>query len=68
MMTACAIEKIDSCPMEGFVPLQVAEILELQKLNLFPVLMLPIGHRHDDDLNQHLVKVRKPMTDYVINF
>jgi nitroreductase len=68
MMTACAIEQVDSCPMEGFVPNQVAEILELQKLNLFPVLMLPVGYRHEEDLNQHLTKVRKPMADYVINF
>jgi nitroreductase len=68
MMTACALEKVDSCPMEGFVPNQVAEILELQKMNLFPVLMLPVGYRHKEDLNQHLIKVRKPMADYVINF
>jgi nitroreductase len=68
MMTACALEKVDSCPMEGFVPDQVAEILELQKLNLFPVLMLPVGYRDEDDLNQHLTKVRKSMNDYVINF
>lgn len=67
MMTACAIEKVDCCPMEGFVPNQVAEILDLQKMNLIPVLMLPVGYRHDEDLNQHLIKVRKSMNDYVIN-
>ncbi len=68
MMTACALEKVDSCPMEGFVPNQVADILELQKLNLFPVLMLPVGYRHEEDLNQHLTKVRKSMSEYVMNF
>lgn len=67
MMTACALEKVDCCPMEGFVPNQVAEILELQKLNLIPVLMLPVGYRHEEDLNQHLTKVRKSMSDYVLN-
>ncbi len=68
MMTACALEKVDSCPMEGFVPQQVAEILDLEKLNLFPVLMLPVGYRHADDLNQHLPKVRKTMNEFLINF
>lgn len=68
MMTACALESVDCCPMEGFVPNQVAEVLELQKLNLIPVLMLPVGYRHEEDKNQHLVKVRKSMNDFVINF
>jgi len=68
MMTACGLEKVDSCPMEGFVPQQVAVILDLEKLNLFPVLMLPVGYRHADDLNQHLPKVRKTMNEFLINF
>lgn len=68
MMTACAIEKIDSCPMEGFKPNDVVEILGLDKLNLLPVLMLPIGYRSVECTFQHLTKVRKPLAEYVINF
>ena len=68
MMAACALEKVDSCPMEGFIASQVAEVLELDKLNLFPVLLLPVGYRSEECSNQHLAKVRKPLSDYVINF
>jgi nitroreductase / dihydropteridine reductase len=67
MLTACAIEQVDSCPMEGFIPEQVSEILELQSRSLFPVLMLPIGYRSNEDANQHLPKVRMPLSEYVIN-
>ncbi len=67
MLTACALEQVDSCPMEGFVPEKVSEILELQKLNLFPVLMLPIGYRAAEDANQNLPKVRVPLSEYIIN-
>ena len=30
LLTVCAIEKIDACPMEGFIPEQYDEILGLQ--------------------------------------
>ena len=33
LLTVCAIEKIDACPMEGFVPEQYDEILGLQSQN-----------------------------------
>lgn len=67
MLTACALEQVDSCPMEGFIPEQVSEILELQSRSLFPALMLPIGYRSHEDANQHLTKVRVPLSEYIIN-
>jgi nitroreductase / dihydropteridine reductase len=66
MMMACAIEKVDACPMEGFQPDAYAEILNLKAMNLFPILGLPIGYRSVEDNFQRLKKVRQPMKDYVI--
>ncbi len=66
LMTACAIEKVDSCPMEGFQPHLYSQILDLESKNLFPILALPIGYRSAEDKNQHLKKVRKSMNNYII--
>ena len=67
-MTVCAIEKIDACPMEGFIPEKIDEILELKKRNLKSVLLLPIGYRAEDDFISKLKKVRKPIAETVIHF
>lgn len=67
LMTICALEKIDSCPMEGFIPDKIDEILELKKRKLKSVLLLPIGYRADDDFMRTLKKVRKPLEETVIN-
>ncbi|MCB9188705.1 MAG: NAD(P)H-dependent oxidoreductase [Flavobacteriales bacterium] len=67
LLTACALEQIDSCPMEGFKPKEISEVLDLESLGLYPTLLLPIGYRSEEDKNQHLIKVRKPITDFVSN-
>ncbi len=41
-LAACAENQIASCPMEGFVASQVAEILDLSS-NLSPVVLLAVG-------------------------
>lgn len=66
LMTVCAIEDIDSCPMEGFVPSKYDEILQLQQKGLKSVLLLPVGYRADDDMFADLKKVRKPISETVI--
>lgn len=66
LMTVCALEKIDACPMEGFISQKVDEILELDKLNLTSTLLLPIGYRAKDDFMSKLKKVRKPLKEVVI--
>jgi nitroreductase len=66
LMTVAAIEKIDSCPMEGFNPAKYDEILELDKYNLKSVLVLPVGFRAEDDFMKDLKKVRKNIEDVVI--
>ncbi|MDY7393723.1 NAD(P)H-dependent oxidoreductase [Aureibaculum sp. 2210JD6-5] len=66
LMTVCALEKIDSCPMEGFNAQKFDEILELKKQNLKSVLVLPVGYRAEDDFMSTLKKVRKPIEETVI--
>ncbi|MGB5417551.1 NAD(P)H-dependent oxidoreductase [Algibacter sp.] len=66
LMTVCAIEGIDSCPMEGFLPSKYDEILKLNEKGLKSVLLLPIGYRAEDDFFSTLKKVRKPIEEAVI--
>ena len=66
LMTVCAIESIDSCPMEGFLPHQFDAILNLNKLGLKSVLLLPVGYRAEDDMFSEFKKVRKPLEEAVI--
>lgn len=66
LLTVCALEKIDSCPMEGFIPEKYDEILKLNEQNLSSTLVLPIGFRANDDYMKDLKKVRKNIEDVVI--
>lgn len=66
LMTVCAIESVDACPMEGFIPEQYDEVLNLKKRNLKSVLLLPIGYRAEDDKFASFKKVRKTIDDAVI--
>ena len=66
LMTACAIEEIDSCPMEGFLPDKIDELLDLKKYNLKSVLLLPVGYRAKDDMFSEMKKVRKDLSETII--
>ena len=66
LMTVCAIEEIDSCPMEGFLPEELDKVLNLDKHELKSVLLLPVGFRAEDDMFASLKKVRKPISDTVL--
>jgi nitroreductase len=66
LLTVCALEKIDSCPMEGFIPEKYDEVLNLKQQNLTSVLALPVGFRADDDYMKDLAKVRKNTADTII--
>jgi nitroreductase len=67
LMTVCAVEKIDNCPLEGFIPEKIDEILDLKEKGLKSVLMLPVGVRAEDDIMQNMKKVRKPLSDVIID-
>ena len=66
LLTVCAMQQIDSCPMEGFNPEKYDEILQLTERNLKSVLVLPVGFRAEDDYMKDLKKVRKNITETVI--
>lgn len=66
LMTVCAVEEIDSCPMEGFLPEELDKVLNLDKHELKSVLLLPVGFRAEDDMFASLKKVRKPISDTVL--
>lgn len=61
-LAACAENQIASCPMEGFVPDQVAKILELSS-NLTPVVLLAVG-QHSGKEEAH-PRFRFPESDLV---
>src|SRR5690606_13651084 len=65
MLTVCAMGGIDACPMEGFSTKEYDEVLELNSKNLQSVLIMPVGHRAEDDFMADLKKVRKPLKDSV---
>lgn len=60
LMFAAALEKIDSCPMEGFKKDLMEEILELDTQNESVAVTLALGYRSEEDDFQKLKKVRKP--------
>lgn len=66
LMTVCAVEGIDSCPMEGFMPAKFDELLKLSDKGLTSVLLLPVGYRATDDMFSAFKKVRKPIEEAVI--
>jgi nitroreductase len=66
LMTVCAIEQIDACPMEGFLPEKYDEILGLNQKNLKSVLVMPVGYRADDDMFASFKKVRKELNNSII--
>lgn len=66
LLTVCALEKIDACPMEGFTPEKYDEVLNLEEKNLTSVLVLPVGFRANDDYMKDLKKVRKQVNEVVL--
>lgn len=68
LLTVCALEEIDACPIEGFEPQKYDEILQLKEKNLQSVLVLPIGYRAEDDIFSDFKKVRKPLDDSILEF
>ncbi|WP_044397579.1 NAD(P)H-dependent oxidoreductase [Lacinutrix sp. Hel_I_90] len=66
LLTVCALEHIDACPMEGFSPKDYDTILNLKEKELQSVLIMPIGYRAEGDFMAKLGKVRKDLEDSVI--
>ncbi len=68
LLTVCAVEQIDACPMEGFVPEKYDELLGLQEKDLSSVLVMPIGYRAEDDMFATFKKVRKSIESNVLDY
>ncbi|WP_340074180.1 NAD(P)H-dependent oxidoreductase [Leptobacterium sp. I13] len=66
LLTICATEGIDACPMEGFVPEKYDAILSLASKGLESVLVMPIGYRASDDIFSNFKKVRKAISEVII--
>ena len=66
LLAACAEAHIDACPMEGFDPAKVDEILGLTAQGLTSTAFCPLGFRAADDASASYKKVRLPMKDFVI--
>ena len=66
MLTVCATQEIDACPMEGFDPIAYDEYFKLNEQGLRSVLLMPIGFRAKVDMFADLKKVRKDLRDSII--
>lgn len=66
LLTACAVGKIDACPMEGFDNSKIDTILDLSELGLESVVMCPVGYRSSTDESANYKKVRFAMEETVI--
>jgi nitroreductase / dihydropteridine reductase len=64
-LTACAVEAIDACPMEGFMPDKVNELLQLKDKGLNCVVLCPVGFRSEDDKYATFPKVRRPNSELI---
>jgi nitroreductase len=62
---SAAMLGVDTCPMEGFVPDQVNEILDLPEQGYSAVVMCAAGYRAEDDQYADKAKVRYETEDVV---
>lgn len=66
LLTVCALEGIDACPMEGFSPVDYDNVLNLKAKGLASVLVMPLGYRAEEDYMSKLKKVRKNINNSII--
>jgi nitroreductase len=66
LLTVCALEGIDSCPMEGFIPEKYDALLGLKAHGLKSVLVMPVGFRAQDDMFASMKKVRRGSQEVII--
>jgi hypothetical protein len=66
LLAVCADLRIDACPMEGFDPEAYDTYFDLNAKGLRSVLIMPMGYRAGDDILSELKKVRKKVSESVI--
>lgn len=67
LLTICAFEEIDACPIEGFDPLAYDKKLQLKEKGLESVLVLTVGYRAKDDAFSEMEKIRRGVATVVID-
>ncbi|MFT4698163.1 MAG: nitroreductase/dihydropteridine reductase [Flavobacteriaceae bacterium] len=68
LLTVCAIEDIDACPIEGFDPEKYDTYFNLNEKGLTSVLVLAVGYRAKDDIFSEFKKVRRGVEEVIIEF
>ena len=66
LLTVCAIEEIDACPIDGFLPEKYDEYFNLKEQGLKSVLVMALGYRAEDDIFSEFKKVRRGVEEVVI--
>lgn len=66
LLSECAHQKIDACPMEGFDAKKLDELLGLAQKGLQSVVLCPIGYRDPSDKYAAFSKVRRSAQDVLI--
>lgn len=66
LLSLCADLRIDACPMEGFDPNAYDNYFDLRAKGLRSVLIMPMGYRAEDDMFSKMKKVRKEISESVI--
>ncbi len=67
MLASLAALQIDACPMEGLDPQAYDKILDLEAKQLKTIVAMPIGVRAPDDASATALKVRKDLSDIIID-
>jgi len=58
LILTAALLKIDTCPIEGIVPMEYDNLLSLEGTGYKTVAAVALGYRHPEDLYQEFKKVR----------
>ena len=66
MLASLAAMKIDACPMEGLDPNAHDKILDLEAKQLKTIVAMPIGVRATDDATASALKVRKDLSEIIV--
>ena len=67
MLASLAALQIDACPIEGLDPQAYDKILDLDAKQLKTIVAMPIGVRAPDDASATALKVRKDLSDIIID-
>ncbi len=67
MIETAALLGVDACPMEGFNPQLVDEVLELPSKNLVSLAFFAVGMRAEGDAFSTMKKVRVERSDIVLS-